>query len=177
MPVRDPAGLEKTAAAPVRSLVVDLPTLPRRHTAMSVSIANVNVWVHDQDEALEFYTRKLGFEVRADVTLPEMGDFRWLAVGPAGQPGVALALMDIPGPPMFEHDTSQKLNDLLGRGVLGGIFLETEDCRATIEQFRERGVEIVEEPSERPYGIDAAIRDPSGNQLRVVQSSPVAVGS
>jgi catechol 2,3-dioxygenase-like lactoylglutathione lyase family enzyme len=144
---------------------------------MTVSIAHVNVFVHDQDEALDFYTRKLGFEVRADVTLPEMGDFRWLTVGPVGQPEIALALMTIPGAPVFEPDTEQKLNDLLPRGVLGGIFLATDDCRSTIEEFRQRGVEIVEEPSERPYGIDAAVRDPSGNQLRVTQASPIAVAS
>jgi catechol 2,3-dioxygenase-like lactoylglutathione lyase family enzyme len=142
---------------------------------MPVTIGHVNVFVHDQDEALEFYTRKLGFEVRADVTLPEMGDFRWLTVGPVGQPDFALALMTIPGPPVFEPDTQQKLTDLLGRGVLSGLFLSTEDCRGTIEQYRERGVEIVEEPSERPYGVDAAIRDPSGNSLRVTQAAPIAV--
>jgi catechol 2,3-dioxygenase-like lactoylglutathione lyase family enzyme len=106
-----------------------------------------------------------------------MGDFRWLTVGPVGQPDIALALMTIPGPPVFEPDTSQKLNDLLGRGVLGGIFFATDDCRETIEQFRERGVEITEEPSERPYGIDAAIRDPSGNSIRVTQVAPAVVGS
>lgn len=142
---------------------------------MSFTIGHVNVFVHDQDEALDFYTRKLGFEVRADVTLAEMGDFRWLTVGPVGQPDIALALMAIPGPPVFEPDTQEKLTDLMGRGVLGGIFFNTDDCRGTIEQFRERGVEIVEEPSERPYGVDAAIRDPSGNSIRVTQVAPMPV--
>ena len=144
---------------------------------MTVTIAHVNVWVHDQDEALDFYTRKLGFEVRADVTVAEMGDFRWVTVGPVGQPDVALALMTIPGPPVFETDTSEKLTELLGRGALGALFIATDDCRETIEQYRERGVDIVEEPSERPYGIDAGIRDPSGNHIRVTQAEPAFVGS
>src|SRR4051795_3341653 len=103
---------------------------------MTVTVSHVNVWVHDQDEALEFYTRKLGFEIRADVTLPEMDDFRWLAVGPVGQPAVALVLMTLPGPPVFEPETTQQLTDLLGRGALGAVFFSTDDCRETIEQFR-----------------------------------------
>jgi predicted enzyme related to lactoylglutathione lyase len=144
---------------------------------MSVTIAHVNVWVHDQDEALEFYTRKLGFEVRADVTVGEMDNFRWVTVGPVGQPDIACVLMAIPGPPVFEPDTQEQLTTLMGRGALGAVFLSTDDCRETIEQFRERGVEIVEEPSERPYGIDAGIRDPSGNHIRVTQAQPIPVGS
>jgi predicted enzyme related to lactoylglutathione lyase len=144
---------------------------------MTVTIAHVNVWVHDQDEALEFYTRRLGFEVRADVTIAEMGDFRWLAVGPVDQPEVSLVLMAIPGPPVFEADTREKLTELMGRGALGAVFFSTDDCRETIEQFRARGVDITEEPSERPYGIDAGIRDPSGNEIRVTQSLPVPAGS
>ena len=138
---------------------------------MTVTIAHVNVWVHDQDEALDFYTRKLGFEVRADVTLAELGDFRWLAVGPVGQPEVSLVLMAVPGAPVFQEDTREMLVELMGRGALGAIFFTTDDCRETIEQFRERGVDITEEPSERPYGVDAGFRDPSGNQMRVAQRS------
>ena len=144
---------------------------------MTVTIAHVNVWVHDQDEALDFYTRKLGFEVRADVTIAEMGNFRWLAVGPVGQPEVSLVLMAIPGQPVFEEDTREKLTELMGRGALGAIFFTTDDCRATIEQYRDRGVDITEDPSERPYGIDAGIRDPSGNEIRVTQALPVPVSS
>jgi catechol 2,3-dioxygenase-like lactoylglutathione lyase family enzyme len=144
---------------------------------MTVTIAHVNVWVHDQDEALDFYTRKLGFEVRADVTLAELGDFRWLAVGPVGQPEVSLVLMAVPGAPVFQEDTREMLVELMGRGALGAIFFTTDDCRETIEQFRERGVDIAEEPSERPYGIDAGIRDPSGNEIRVTQALPVPATS
>ena len=134
-------------------------------------LSHVNVWVHDQDEALAFYTQKLGMELREDVTLPDMGGFRWLSVGPVGQPDVALTLMSVPGPPVFDADTRSKLSELMAKGAAGGLFFATDDCRASYEELRARGVEFTEEPSERPYGIDAAIRDPSGNQIRVVQST------
>jgi len=124
-------------------------------------LAHVNVWVHDQDEALAFYTEKLGMELRDDVTLEEVGDFRWLTVGPVGQPDVALALMAVPGPPVFEPETAEQV----------GLFFSTDDCRATYEELKGRGVEFTEEPSERPYGVDAAIRDPSGNSIRLVQAT------
>ena len=73
-----------------------------------IRIANAQLWVHDQDEALAFYTQKVGMEVRADVTLPELGGFRWLSVGPAGQPDMAIALMAIPGPPVMDTDTAEQ---------------------------------------------------------------------
>lgn len=132
-------------------------------------LATVNVWVHDQDEALAFYTEKLGMEVREDATLPEMGDFRWLTVGHPGQPDVACVLMKVMGPPVFEADTAEKLSELVAKGVVGGLFFETDDCRAKCAELKERGVEFQEEPTERPYGIDAAFRDPSGNSIRLVQ--------
>jgi catechol 2,3-dioxygenase-like lactoylglutathione lyase family enzyme len=134
-------------------------------------ITHVNVWVHDQDDALAFYTERVGMEVREDVTLSELGGFRWLTVGPPGQPEVALALIAIPGPPVFEEDTGAKLKELLGKGVLGSVFLSTEDCQASYEELKGRGVEFTEEPSPRPYGIDAAFRDLSGNQIRLVQTT------
>ena len=137
---------------------------------MIKNLAHVNVFVHDQDEALAFYTEKLGFELRDDVTVAEMGDFRWLTVGPMGQPDVALALMAIPGPPVFEESTRQQILDLLGKGAAGGLFFATDDCRATVAELRERGVQPTEEPTERPYGVDAAIRDPSGNAIRLVEA-------
>jgi catechol 2,3-dioxygenase-like lactoylglutathione lyase family enzyme len=136
---------------------------------MLKTLSAVNVWVHDQDEALAFYTEKLGFELREDVTLPELGDFRWLTVGPAGQDDVALALMAIPGPPVFDPETSDQVKSLMAKGAAGGLFFTTDDCRATYEELKSRGVEFTEEPSERPYGIDAGLRDPSGNAIRMVQ--------
>jgi catechol 2,3-dioxygenase-like lactoylglutathione lyase family enzyme len=134
-------------------------------------ITHVNVWVHDQDDALAFYTDRVGMEIREDVTLPELGGFRWLTVGPPGQPDVALALIAVPGPPVFEEDTSAKIKELLGKGVLGSVFLSTDDCQAKYEELKSRDVEFTEEPAQRPYGIDAAFRDPSGNQVRLIQTT------
>ena len=134
-----------------------------------IKIANAQVWVHDQDEALAFYTEKLGMEVRVDVTLPEMGDFRWLTVGPPGQDDFSLVLMAIPGPPVIEPETAAQIRELMGKGVTGGIFLTTDDCRASYEELKARGVDFTEEPEERPYGIDAGFRDPSGNAFRLTQ--------
>lgn len=134
-----------------------------------MKIANAQLWVHDQDEALAFYTEKVGMEVRADVTLPEMGDFRWLTVGPPGQEDVSIVLMAIPGPPMFEEETIAQVNAVMAKGVAGTVFLTTDDCHASYEELKGRGVEFVETPEERPYGIDAGFRDPSGNHLRLTQ--------
>ena len=134
-----------------------------------MKIANAQLWVHDQDEALAFYTEKLGMEVRSDVTLPEMGDFRWLAVGTPDQPDISIVLMAIPGPPVFEPETAKQVAELTSKGVAGTVFLTTDDCRASYEELKGRGVEFVDEPTEMPYGIDASFRDPSGNHLRLTQ--------
>jgi catechol 2,3-dioxygenase-like lactoylglutathione lyase family enzyme len=136
---------------------------------MLKQLTHVNVWVHDQDEALAFYTQKLGFEIRDDVTVPEMGNFRWLTVGPVGQPDVALALMSVPGPPVFEAETAAQLRALVAKGAAGGLFFRTDDCQATYEELKARGVEFGQEPTQQPYGIDASLRDPSGNNIRMVQ--------
>jgi catechol 2,3-dioxygenase-like lactoylglutathione lyase family enzyme len=138
---------------------------------MLKQLTHVNVWVHDQDEALAFYTETLGMELRDDVTVPEMGNFRWLTVGLPGQPDAALTLMAVPGPPVFDDDTRDKLQALMAKGAAGGLFFSTDDCRASCEELKGRGVEFQEEPTERPYGIDAAFRDPSGNHIRMVQST------
>ncbi|MCW2951063.1 MAG: hypothetical protein JWQ48_233 [Conexibacter sp.] len=132
-------------------------------------IANAQLWVHDQDEALAFYTQKLGMEVRSDVTIPEFGDFRWLSVSPAGQPDVAIVLMQIPGAPVMDPETGEQVRNLMAKGFAGTIFLTTDDCRASYEELKGRGVEFVEPPEERPYGIDSGFRDPSGNHLRLTQ--------
>jgi uncharacterized glyoxalase superfamily protein PhnB len=138
-----------------------------------IKIANAQLWVHDQEEALAFYTQKLGMEVRSDVTLAEMGNFRWLTVGPAGQDDVSIVLMEIPGPPIMDGETAEQVKGLMAKGFAGTIFLTTEDCRASYEDLRARGVEFVETPEERPYGIDAGFRDPSGNHLRLTQVSEI----
>jgi len=138
-----------------------------------IKIANAQLWVHDQDEALAFYTDKLGMEVRTDVTLPEM-NFRWLTVGPAGQPDIAIVLMLIPGPPVMDAETAEQTRNLMAKGFAGTIFLTTEDCHASYEELKARGVEFVEQPEERPYGIDSSFRDPSGNHIRLTQVKDLA---
>ena len=138
-----------------------------------IRITRAQLWVHDQDEALAFYTQKLGMEVRADVTLPEM-NFRWLTVGPAGQPDFAIVLMAIPGPPMMDDDTAEQVKTLMAKGFAGTIFLTTDDVHASFDELQSRGVEFVEEPEERPYGIDSSFRDPSGNHLRLTQVREMA---
>ena len=134
-----------------------------------MKIANAQVWVHDQEEALAFYTEKLGFEVHSDVTLPEMGDFRWLAVGPPGQEDVSIVLMAVPGPPVMDEATTQQVEELMAKGFASGVFLTTDDCRAEYERLKSRGVEFTETPEERPYGIDCGFRDPSGNSFRLTE--------
>jgi len=138
---------------------------------MLKSLTNVNVWVHDQEEALAFYTDKLGMEVREDVTVPEMGNFRWLTVGVPGQDDVALTLMTVPGPPVFDEETSAKLKDLVAKGAAGGLFFATDDIDGTYSELKGRGVEFSQEPTDQPYGRDAGFRDPSGNQMRLAQLS------
>lgn len=137
-----------------------------------IKIANAQLWVHDQAAALAFYTEKLGFEVRADVTLPEMGDFRWLTVGPPGQDDFAIVLMAIPGAPVIDAGTADQIRELMNKGFAGTVFLTTDDCTASYEELRARGVDFTETPEERPYGIDAGFRDPSGNSLRLTQVLP-----
>jgi predicted enzyme related to lactoylglutathione lyase len=134
-----------------------------------IRIANAQLWVHDQDEALAFYTEKLGWEVRSDVTLPEMGDFRWLTVGPAGQPDFSVVLMAIPGAPVMDDSTREQVRDLMGKGFAGTVFLTTDDAQGSYEELKGRGVEFTEAPEQRPYGIDAGFRDPSGNAFRLTQ--------
>jgi predicted enzyme related to lactoylglutathione lyase len=134
-----------------------------------IKITTAQLWVHDQEEALKFYTEGLGWEVRADVTMAEMGDFRWLAVGPVGQEDVSVVLMAIPGPPVFEPETTEQIRQLTAKGAASTVFLTTDDIYGTYEDLKSRGVEFIDPPEERPYGIDTAFRDPSGNHLRLMQ--------
>jgi catechol 2,3-dioxygenase-like lactoylglutathione lyase family enzyme len=134
-----------------------------------IKINTAQLWVQDQDEALAFYTQKLGMEVRSDVTLPEMGDFRWLVVGPPGQDDVGITLMAIPGPPVMDNETAEQVRNLAAKGFAGTVFLTTEDVYADYEELKRRGVEFVEAPEQRPYGIDSSFRDPSGNHFRLTQ--------
>jgi predicted enzyme related to lactoylglutathione lyase len=131
-------------------------------------LTHAQVWVDNQDEALAFYTEKLGMELREDVTVPEMGNFRWLSVGVPGQ-DVSITLMAVPGPPVFDEETRKQILDLLAKGAAGGLFFATDDCQASYEELKKRGVEFAQEPTEQPYGIDAGFRDPSGNAIRLTQ--------
>lgn len=136
---------------------------------MLKQLTQVTVWVHDQDAALAFYTGKLGMELRDDATVPEAGGFRWLTVGLPTQPDVALALLAVPSPPVLDADTHEQLKALVAKGAVGGLFISTDDCQASYQELKGRGVEFQQEPTKQPYGIDAALRDPSGNEVRIVQ--------
>jgi predicted enzyme related to lactoylglutathione lyase len=133
-----------------------------------IKIANAQFWVHDQDEALAFYTKTLGWEVRSDVTM-EAWNFRWLAVGPVGQDDVGLVLMPVPGPPMIDAKASEALAELVAQGAGGTLFLETDDCQAAFDELSSRGVKFNDPPTTQPYGIDTSFSDPSGNNVRLTQ--------
>jgi catechol 2,3-dioxygenase-like lactoylglutathione lyase family enzyme len=139
---------------------------------MSLRVSHVGLWVHDQEEALAFYTGRLGFELREDVTLPEFPDYRWLTVGPPGQPDVAF-ILNVPGPPLFDEEATRELLDAVAKGRMGGFILACDDCQATYDELRQRGVEFQQGPTQQPYGVDAALRDPSGNEMRLVQRVPL----
>jgi catechol 2,3-dioxygenase-like lactoylglutathione lyase family enzyme len=123
------------------------------------------VWVLDQDEALDFYVGKLGLEVNTDAQLEFM---RWLTVNVPGHPEQQIVLM-LPAPPALDPDAAEQVRALLGKGAGSGFIFTTEDCRATYEALREKGVEFTEEPVERFYGTDVGLRDPFGNPLRITQ--------
>jgi uncharacterized glyoxalase superfamily protein PhnB len=137
-----------------------------------LNIASAQLWVHDQDVALAYWTQKVGMEVRLDVKLPELG-FRWLTVGPPGQDDVSIVLMAVPGPPLMDEATRAQVMEVVAKGFAGTIFLTTDDCQAAYEALTARGVEFTEAPHERPYGIDSGFRDPSGNSVRLTQLSEV----
>ena len=133
-----------------------------------IRIANAQFWVHDQDEALAFYTQTLGWEVRADVTM-DAWNFRWICVGPSGQEGAGLVLMPVPGPPMLNQADSDTLAELVSKGAGGTLFLETDDCQASYAELSARGVMFNDPPTAQAYGIDTSFRDPSGNNVRLTQ--------
>ncbi|MGV0791099.1 VOC family protein [Mycolicibacterium sp. XJ1819] len=139
-------------------------------------IASAHLWVHDQEAALKFWTEKVGMEVREDVSLPDVG-FRWLTVGPPGQDDLSIVLMAVPGEPVMDEATRAQVLDLTAKGFAGTVFLTTEDCQASYEKMKARGVEFTEEPHQMPYGIDCGFRDPSGNSVRLTQRTEVPVNT
>jgi uncharacterized glyoxalase superfamily protein PhnB len=138
----------------------------------AMHVQNAQLWVHDQNEALDFYVGKLGWEVRSDVTMPELGGFRWLTVSPSNQPDFAVVLMAIPGPPVMDSETADQVRLLMAKGFAGTVFLVTEDVDADYRRLSEAGVEFTTAPTDMPYGRDCGVRDPSGNQLRLAQLAP-----
>ncbi len=139
-----------------------------------IRISTAQLWVHDQDEALAFWRDKVGFEVREDVTVPEMGNFRWLSVAPPGQDDIAVVLMAVPGPPVMDAETRSEVLSLTAKGFASTLFLTTDDAMKAYEELSGRGVEFTEKPNVQPYGIDCGFRDPSGNSIRLAQRSPMA---
>jgi catechol 2,3-dioxygenase-like lactoylglutathione lyase family enzyme len=132
---------------------------------MITGLGITTVWTFDQQRTKAFFTEKLGFEVRSEVP---MGDMRWVTVGAKKQPDVELALMSLDGPGL-DAESSQALKKLVGKGVIGAGAFRTDDCRGDYETFRARGVEFVQEPQERPYGIEAIFRDDNGNWYSLTQ--------
>jgi len=130
------------------------------------AITHHAIFVLDQNEALDFYVGKLGLEVRQDV---DLGFMRWLTVGVPGDTDREV-LLEVPGPPSMSEETAGQVRDSLTKGALGlALILRTDDCRKTYEVLRAKGVEFTEEPTEQPYGIDCALRDPFGNHIRISQ--------
>lgn len=129
-------------------------------------ISHGSVFVLDQDSAKAFYTEKLGFEVRNDV---KMEGFRWLTVGPKGQPNFELILMALTPSPMMDEETCATIRRLVQKGALGAGVLATADCHKTYEELKARGVEFLQPPSERPYGIEALLKDDSGNWFSMTE--------
>ena len=130
------------------------------------AITHAHLWVLDHQEALNFYVGKLGFEVKSDFT---QGGFRWLTVGVVGQPIPEITL-DVPGPPVMDEKTAAQVRELVTKGATGvGIVLRTDDCFGTYERLRAQGVEFTQEAIDHGYGIDCGLRDPFGNQIRILQ--------
>lgn len=138
---------------------------------MITGISIHTVYVLDQQEALDFYVGKLGFEVSADV---DLGFMRWLTVAPAAQPDREI-LLEVPAPPRLPEATAATVRELLTQGALGAAaILTTDDCQATYEALSAQGVEFTEKPTKQPYGIDCALRDPFGNHIRITQVAPMS---
>ena len=133
---------------------------------MLTAITITQIYVPDQDQALDFYVEKLGFEVQTDM---DFGPMRWLTVNLPGQPDRAV-LLEKPGSPGMSEETAAQVRELIAKGAAGGhLFFQTDDAWKTHAELRAKGVEVTEEPQDRGYGIDFGLRDPFGNHLRVAQ--------
>ena len=133
---------------------------------MLTGLTITQIYVPDQDQALDFYVGKLGFEVTNDM---QFGPMRWLTVALPGQHDRAI-LLEKPGPPSMSEETAEQVRELIAKGAAGGhLFFRTDDAHKTHAELKEKGVEITEEPVDQVYGIDFGLRDPFGNHLRVAQ--------
>jgi len=129
-------------------------------------MSHTTIYVLNQDDALEFYTKKLGFAVRTD---SRMGDFRWLTVGPQEQPELEIVLMEIRPGMVWDEATANQLKEIVRKGVLGAGVFDTDDCRKTYDELKRQGVEFLSEPQDRPYGVEAVFKDNSGNWFSLTQ--------
>lgn len=139
-----------------------------------MKLSTTQVWVRDQDEAVSFWTDKVGFEIKEDVTIPELGNFRWVTVGPKGDEGTAIVLMAVPGQPVMDDTTKAQVESLVAKGFATGLFFTTDDAQGVYDRLSASGVDVVDKPTEQPYGLDFGFRDPSGNHYRVAQRTPIA---
>ena len=130
-------------------------------------LSHASIYVLDQDSAYDFYVNKLGFEVRTDAKMDN--GFRWLTVGPKGQPGFEIVLMPTTPSPMMDKETSDALRAMIRKGKLGAGVFETADCKKTYEELKAKGVEFTQPPTERFYGIEALLKDDSGNWFSMTQ--------
>ena len=133
---------------------------------MIQKLSHASIYVLDQDTAYDFYVNKLGLEVRTDARMDN--GFRWLTVGPVDQKDLEFILFE-PGPPMHDEETGAQIRALVAKGAIGGGVWETDDCRATFDELSGRGVVFLQEPADRPYGIEAVFRDDSGNWFSLTQ--------
>jgi catechol 2,3-dioxygenase-like lactoylglutathione lyase family enzyme len=134
---------------------------------MIQKMSHATIYVLDQEQALDFYTNKLGFEVRTDVSME--GGFRWLTVGPKTQPDLEIILFAAKPAGMFDEAAASHLRAILEQGAMGAGAFDTADCRATYEELKARGVEFISAPQEQPYGVEAIFRDNSGNWFSLTQ--------
>jgi predicted enzyme related to lactoylglutathione lyase len=133
-------------------------------------MSHATVWVMDQEEAKRFYTEKLGFDVRSDATMDN--GFRWLTVGPKEQPDLEIILMEPKVGPMMDAETAGQIRALIQKGALGAGAFHTPDCRATYAELKKRGVEFMAPPEEKFYGVEALLKDNSGNWFSMTQPNP-----
>lgn len=133
---------------------------------MITALSHATLYVTDHEQALDFYVKKLGFEIRMDQT---MGEFRWLTIAPKDQKNLQIVLMKLIPSPMMDEATVTQMRELLSKGAFGAGVLSTTDCRATHAELTAKGVEFMQEPTERPYGIEALFRDPFGNWFSLTQ--------